>query len=127
LPRNAAGLSAAQCGGLVDEMARVQFATPPDGGKPIMFLSECESPDSVMRAFSGDALKRFRRHTGVGAVIATEEVVVIGAAADDGYVDAPESYVYRPVVFPDNSATRACDGTCTYGAGCACEDGKHNA
>jgi hypothetical protein len=64
-------------------MVRVQFATPPDGGKPIMFLSECESPDSVMRAFSGDAMKRFRRHSGVGAVVATEEEVVIGAPWDN--------------------------------------------
>jgi hypothetical protein len=123
LPRNAAGLSAAQCGGLVVEM-RIQFAEVP-GGKPIIVVSET----TAAPRFTREQEQEFLAGTGLGGVLITREEVFIGPPWErpETHVVFTSPYVYRPVGFPDNSATEACDGTCTYGAGCACEDGKHNA
>lgn len=126
---------------------RIQFAVVP-GGRPIMVISEMTSETHWTDETRGDFLDR----AGLGGVIYAEEAVELGpaykplippmpmtppssaevllAGANTLLPIEPVTYVERypcpgcPFCKQAAEPKRPfdCDGTCTNGAGCACDD-----
>lgn len=93
-----------------------------------MVISEMTSETHWTDETRGDFLDR----SGLGGVIYAEEAVELGAPMPDLLPIEPVTYVERypcpgcPFCKQAAEPKRPfdCDGTCTNGAGCACEDSK---